>query len=218
MSDNKPILAIETSERICGVCLYFNEDKFFEFSISLKNVHSEKIFELIDKVFVTAGNNISEVSWIAVSSGPGSFTGLRIGMSTAKGLAFGTSVPIVPVPTFEATALQLSDILAEGTQFIIANKVNAEEIYFAKFQVKGNNYIFVKDLSIVGNSQFKDEAKDNLCFGNVPGDNMNIVLTAPSAKYIAKWSEKFGKDLLTFDYDFLEPNYLKDFIIKGMKK
>jgi tRNA threonylcarbamoyladenosine biosynthesis protein TsaB len=218
MINNKPILAIETSEKSCGVCLYFNQDRLFEFSIVLKNAHSEKIFELIDKVFSSSGSSISDAGCIAVSSGPGSFTGLRIGMSTAKGLAFGSSVPIVPVPTFEAMALQLSDILPDRIQFVIANKVNAEETYFAKFQITGNNYIFVKNLSIISTSELKNETDNNLSFGNVVSNSNNISFIAPSAKYVAKWCEKFGKDLLTFDYDFLEPNYLKDFLIKGIKK
>ncbi len=151
-----------------------------------------------------------------MSAGPGSFTGLRIGMSTAKGLAFGASLPIAPIPTFEAMAFQLTDFLNEGTEFIIANKVNSEEAYFAGFQIKGNNYIFADDLTIIDSQKLEKEAKNKLIFGNAVKSKDGF--TAPSAKYIAKWCEKFGNGLLTLDYDFLEPNYLKDFIIKGMKK
>ena len=221
MINGKPILALETSERICGVCLYFDEEKYFEFSISLKNAHSEVIFDLVDKVLHSAGTGINEVGCIAVSAGPGSFTGLRIGMSTAKGLAFGASFPIVPVPTFEAMAFQLKDFLSEGTEFIIANKVNSEEAYFARFQIKSNNYIFADDLSIINREKLEKQSKNALIFGNsanVESNKAEFSFTAPSAKYIAKWCEKFGSDLLTFDYDFLEPNYLKNFIIKGMRK
>ena len=216
MINGKPILALETSERICGVCLYFNEEKFFEFSMLLKNAHSEVIFDLVDKVLKTSGTEINQVACIAVSAGPGSFTGLRIGMSTAKGLAFGASLPIAPIPTFEAMAFQLTDFLNEGTEFIIANKVNSEEAYFAGFQIKGNNYIFADDLTIIDSQKLEKEAKNKLIFGNAVKSKDGF--TAPSAKYIAKWCEKFGNGLLTLDYDFLEPNYLKDFIIKGMKK
>jgi tRNA threonylcarbamoyladenosine biosynthesis protein TsaB len=216
MINGKPILALETSERICGVCLYFNEENFFEFSMLLKNAHSEVIFDLIDKVLKTSGTEINQVACIAVSAGPGSFTGLRIGMSTAKGLAFGASLPIAPIPTFEAMAYQLTEFLDEGTEFIIANKVNSEEAYFAGFQIKCNNYIFADDLTIIDSQKLEKEAKNKLIFGNAVKSKAGF--TAPSAKYIAKWCEKFGNGLLTLDYDFLEPNYLKDFIIKGMKK
>ena len=162
MIDGKPILALETSERICGVCLYFDDEKLFEFSILLKNSHSEVIFHLVDKVLKTSGTKINQVSCVAVSAGPGSFTGLRIGMSVAKGLAFGASLPIAPVPTFEAMAYQLTDFLPEGTEFVIANKVNSEEAYFAGFQIKSNNYIFTHDLTIIDSQKLEKEAKNNI--------------------------------------------------------
>ncbi len=218
MINGKPVLALETSERICGVCLYFDEERFYEFSMLLKNAHSEVIFDLVDKVLKTSGTEINQVAGIAVSAGPGSFTGLRIGMSTAKGLAFGASLPIAPVPTFEAMAYQLTDFLSEGTEFIIANKVNSEEAYFAEFQIKSNNYIFVHNLTIIDTQKIENRVKNKLIFGNAVKNESKTCFTAPSAKYIAKWFEKFGKGLLTLEYDFLEPNYLKDFIIKGMKK
>ena len=218
MINGKPVLALETSERICGVCLYFDEERFYEFSMLLKNAHSEVIFDLVDKVLKMSGTEINQVAGIAVSAGPGSFTGLRIGMSTAKGLAFGASLPIAPVPTFEAMAYQLVDFLSEGTEFIIANKVNSEEAYFAEFQIKSNNYIFVHNLTIIDTQKIENRVKNKLIFGNAVKNESKTCFTAPSAKYIAKWFEKFGKGLLTLEYDFLEPNYLKDFIIKGMKK
>jgi tRNA threonylcarbamoyladenosine biosynthesis protein TsaB len=212
----KPILAIETSEKNCGVCLYFNSEKYFDFSFRLKHAHSEKIFDLIEKIFHASEYSIREVESIAVSSGPGSFTGLRIGMSAVKGLAFGSSLPIIPVPTFEAMALQVCDFYPEGTQFIIANKVNSDEIYYAKFQIKGNNYIFVENLSIVKNSELPEKER-SISFGNAVKQGVKgISFTAPSAKYIAMWAERFGADKLTYEFDYLEPDYLKELIIKGI--
>ena len=79
MSEDKPILSIETSESICGVCVFFTETKYFESQIYLKNSHAEKLFEIIDYVMRSAGIETSDLDKIAVSSGPGSFTGLRIG-------------------------------------------------------------------------------------------------------------------------------------------
>jgi len=223
MNEDKPILAIETSESICGACVFFSETKFFESKIYLKNSHTEKLFETIDHVMHSAGIETGDLGGIAVSSGPGSFTGLRIGLSAAKGIAFGSSLPIIPVPTFEAMALQLTGILPNGSEFIIANKVNMEEIYYAKFKINSNNYIFVENLNIVRHDNFLALAKDTLTFGNVNLDSgLNYIekknnFTAPSPKYIAIWSKNFGSSLATFNYDYLEPNYLKKFIIKERK-
>ena len=108
MNKFKPILAIETSETICSAALYYSNEKYFASAIKLKHSHSEKLFEIIEFLFQQAEINRDEISSIAVSGGPGSFTGLRIGMAAAKGIANGTGVPLIIVPTFEALAYQLS--------------------------------------------------------------------------------------------------------------
>ncbi len=223
MKNEKPILAIETSESLCGASVYFNEKKYFEVKINLKNAHAEKLFEGIDFVLKNAKVEAGNLEAVAVSMGPGSFTGLRIGMSAAKGLAFGSGLPVIPVPTFEALALQISQTMPEGACFIIANKVNMEEIYYAKFQIKSNNYIFADDLTILNHQNFVDKAAGCPVFGNVAltnllGDeNRKVYLAAPDAGFVARWAKNYGSNLVTFNYDYLEPNYLKNFIIKGRK-
>lgn len=223
MLEGKPILAIETSQSLCGTCVYFDGNKFFEASTHLKNSHAEKLFEMIDYVIKSSQIKVADLGAIAVSAGPGSFTGLRIGMSAAKGIAFGSSLPIIPVPTFEAIALELSSILPNGSEFIIANKVNVEEVYYAKFQIKSNSYIFVEKVRIVNFQEFQNLKKDTLVFGNAELSNassegkIKYKLVSPSPVFIAEWGRAFGEDVKTFDYDYLEPNYLKNFIIKERK-
>jgi tRNA threonylcarbamoyladenosine biosynthesis protein TsaB len=213
MFDNLPILSIETSQSSCGACVYFDENKFFEMNINFKNSHAEKIFELIDSVVKSSGVSLKDLGAIAVSSGPGSFTGLRIGMSAAKGIAVGASLPIISVPTFEALAFQLSNQLKDDTEFVIANKVNSEEIYFAKFKVKANSYIFVRDLQIVRASEDIHDSKDCIFYGNAPLNHIKSICS-PKPEYVAKWANYFGKDKNQHDFDLLEPNYLKNFIVK----
>lgn len=218
--ENKPILAFETSETICGVCIYFSDDKYFSASVNLKHSHSEKIFELTDFLFKTANIKPAELDAIAVSEGPGSFTGLRIGFSAAKGIAYGANLPLLTVPTYEAIALQLSSILKDDDEFIISNRVNKEEVYFTRFQIRGNNYIFVEDLTIVPKELFIRKSEGCRIFGNsaVLVGKVIEYPSVPDPLFIAKWAVEFGKKRKTFDYDFLEPNYLKDFIIKEKNK
>lgn len=218
--ENKPILAFETSETICGVCIYFSDDKYFSASVNLKHSHSEKIFELTDFLFKTANIKPAELDAIAVSEGPGSFTGLRIGFSAAKGIAYGANLPLLTVPTYEAFALQLSSILKDDDEFIISNRVNKEEVYFTRFQIRGNNYIFVEDLTILPKELFIRKSEGCRIFGNsaVLVGKVIEYPSVPDPLFIAKWAVEFGKKRKTFDYDFLEPNYLKDFIIKEKNK
>lgn len=216
-SDTKPILAFETSENICGVCIYFSDDKYFSSSVNLKHSHSEKIFELTDFLFKTSGIRPVDLDAIAVSEGPGSFTGLRIGFSAAKGIAYGAQLPIIPVPTYEALAFQLTSILKDGNEFIISNKLNKEEVFFSRFQIRGNNYIFAEDLTILRKELFLQKSKDLKIFGNSAEISGSQILypSVPDSLFIARWAVVFGVSRKTFDYDFSEPNYLKDFIIKG---
>ncbi len=210
---NNPILAIETSDRICGVCIYFDDEKYFSSKVVAKHSHSEILFKSIDLVINQSGIQKSELDYIAVSEGPGSFTGLRIGMSAAKGLAFGLSVPIVPVPTFEAFALQLSYII-DDEEVIIANKINTEEVYFAKFHVKMNNYIFTEELKILPKSELNLMQNKFYKFGTAFS---NITPSSPDPEFIARWAKHFGEKLKINDVDNLEPHYLKNFIVKEKK-
>jgi tRNA threonylcarbamoyladenosine biosynthesis protein TsaB len=219
-NDKKAILAIETSEITCGICIYFSDEKFFSTSVHLKHSHAEKIFEIIAWLFNITKIKPHELDCIAISAGPGSFTGLRIGMSAAKGIAYGSGLPVIDVPTYEAFALQLSQILPAESQFIIANKLNRDEVYFAKFQIKGNSYIFVDDLVVLKNEVFKNKVNNIPVFGNaalILNENVKLPIS-PDPKFVAKWAAEFGEKRKTFKYDFLEPNYLKSFIIKEKSK
>jgi tRNA threonylcarbamoyladenosine biosynthesis protein TsaB len=212
--DKKPVLAIETSQAQCSACIYFDSDKYFQAEINLKNAHAEKIFELIDTVLKTSGIVITDLDYIAYSSGPGSFTGLRIGLSAAKGIAYGAGLPLVPVPTFEALAYKISIFLPEAVEFVIANKVNMEEVYYARFKIKDNSFIFTRNLEIITRESLILNETDVLYYGNV---TKNHSISAPEALYLAEWSRK--NDLKKYlEFDELEPGYLKTFIAKEKKK
>lgn len=210
---NSPVLAIETSDKICAACIYFSSEKYYSSKAFAKHSHSEVLFHLIDSVINISGINKNQIASIAVSNGPGSFTGLRIGMSAAKGLASGLSKPVIQVPTFEAMALQLSAVF-EDEEIIIANKINSEEVYFAKFHVKTNNYIFTEELKIVQKSEL--DALNNTVrkIGNAFNSG---TISSPDPEFIAQWAVRFGEKFKTDDIDNIEPNYLKNFIVKEKK-
>ncbi len=220
LNETKPVLAFETSENICGVCVYFSDEKYFSTSVNLKHSHSEKIFEITDSLLKISNIKVEDLVAIAVSEGPGSFTGLRIGFSAAKGIAYGVNLPIIPVPTYEAFALQLSTVLHENDEFIISNKVNRDEVYFTRFQIKGNNYIFGEELTVLPKEIFIKKSLGCQVFGNsvvLSGKTVNYPFV-PDPLFIARWAVEFGGNRKTLKYDFLEPNYLKDFIVKEKNK
>lgn len=219
-SENKTVLAFETSESTCGVCLYFSDEKYYSTSVNLKHSHSELIFEIADNILKLAAIKPEELGAVAVSEGPGSFTGLRIGFAAAKGIAYGAQLPLILVPTYEALAFQLTGILQDNDEFIISNKVNKDEVYFSKFQIKGNSFIFVEDLTVVPKEDFIQNSYQIKVFGNSARLLERDILypLVPDPFFIAKWSIKYGWEKKTLNYDFLEPNYLKEFIVKEKVK
>jgi len=150
---------------------------------------------------------------------------LRIGMSAAKGLAYGANIPIIPVPTFEALSLQICNYLPDDEEFIITNKVNIEEIYYAKFKKNGQEYDFIEKLQVLYRNEIDIKTEDILIFGNAlldSGNNLNKIsryrnISSPDSKYIAKWSVLYGQEKVLYDYEYLEPTYIKNFIVKERK-
>ena len=98
------ILAIETSTPVCAAALVQTGRLLAEINVQTGNTHSERLMPQLERLFLLAGADRAELAALAVSIGPGSFTGLRIGLTTAKTLAYAWGKPIVGVPTLEALA------------------------------------------------------------------------------------------------------------------
>lgn len=102
----KNILAFDTSSKLLSIALK-TENGLFETFISQGFKHSENLTVEIRKLFDTAGTEMNDLDLVVCMEGPGSFTGLRIGMATAKGLSFSLGIPMTAVPTLDATAAGL---------------------------------------------------------------------------------------------------------------
>ena len=98
------ILAIDSSSAVASVALVDEESVIAEYSTNVKKTHSQTLLPMIEEILRATGVAIEEVDAFAAAAGPGSFTGLRIGAATVKGLAMATEKPIVGVPTMEAMA------------------------------------------------------------------------------------------------------------------
>ncbi len=97
-------LGIETATDVCAVALLDGERVLFEAALDVPRSHGRRLVPLVAQAFEHAGREPARLGVVAVSAGPGSYTGLRIGMSTAKGLALSTGAAVVAVPTLRALA------------------------------------------------------------------------------------------------------------------
>ena len=98
------ILAIDTSAQVASVCVLDETVVLSEFSVNNKLTHSQTLMPMVESALCCAKLSLNDINAFAVSAGPGSFTGIRIGVSAIKGLAYATGKPCVPVSTLEALA------------------------------------------------------------------------------------------------------------------
>ncbi|MBI5639550.1 MAG: tRNA (adenosine(37)-N6)-threonylcarbamoyltransferase complex dimerization subunit type 1 TsaB [Nitrospirae bacterium] len=125
------ILSIETSTMLGGVAILDSESGLVaETRLNVKTTHSERLMAVIHQTLSQSDLRLCDIDAFAVAAGPGSFTGLRIGLSTAKGLCYATGKPLVTVPTLEAFALNFS-----FTKYPVCLMLDARkgEVYAALF-------------------------------------------------------------------------------------
>ena len=101
------LLAVETSTLAGGAALLDGEHLLGEYTLNIKATHSERLMAAVDHLLHDCGWDLADLEAVAVAIGPGSFTGLRIGVSAVKGLALALGIPVVPVPTLDALAATL---------------------------------------------------------------------------------------------------------------
>lgn len=142
------ILAIETSTMLGGAAIMDDSTRLIsEVRLNVKATHSERLMTEIENLFRQSLIEISEIDVFAVSVGPGSFTGLRIGLSTVKGLSYATKKPIVSVPTLEAFALNFPFCCYPICLLLDARK---KEVYAAVFVWSNEELIKVLPETVIG--------------------------------------------------------------------
>jgi len=155
------VLAIDTSTLLGGVAVMDElSGMLAEVKLNVKSTHSERLMTSIDYALKQSGYSISDMDFFAVAIGPGSFTGLRIGLSTVKGFSFATGKPIVSVPTLEALAHNFPFCRYPVCTMLDARK---KEVYAALFEWKEEGLIRVIPETLINTQDLlKKLEKDNL--------------------------------------------------------
>lgn len=131
------LVAIETTGETCGIALFQQEQLLAEFHVALPRIHDRALATLFQQALDSVGMQAGDLSAIAVSIGPGSYTGIRIGVSFAIGLAIGTGAPIIPVPTLDAIAFSLRGLAKATSRSRVLAVIPAGRLglYASLFQV-----------------------------------------------------------------------------------
>ncbi|UCE78071.1 MAG: tRNA (adenosine(37)-N6)-threonylcarbamoyltransferase complex dimerization subunit type 1 TsaB [Nitrospiraceae bacterium] len=145
------VLAIETSTMLGGAAVVDEQDGLIaEIRLNIKTTHSERLMTAVDTILKQSELKLNDIDAVAVSTGPGSFTGLRIGLSTAKGLCYASGRPLVTVPTLEAFAWNFTFSKHPICLMLDARK---KEVYAAVFQWKERGFKKIISETIVKPSE-----------------------------------------------------------------
>ncbi len=220
------ILNIETSTKNCSVCISKNGEIVAIKELNNGNYsHAEVLHPFINDVIREANITSEQLNAIAVSKGPGSYTGLRIGVSAAKGLCFALNIPLISIHTLQSLALSISTENALVVPMLDARRM---EVYSAVFdseniqirEIKAEvinemsflNYLAASKVYFLGDGAEK-------CKTSITHSNAVFVDSKyPSAKEMSILSyDKYKKNDIE-DVAYFEPFYLKDFIVVPQKK
>ncbi|MGH1543344.1 MAG: tRNA (adenosine(37)-N6)-threonylcarbamoyltransferase complex dimerization subunit type 1 TsaB [Arenicella sp.] len=230
-------LAIETATNACSVALSI-ENELEQKYVEGNNVHSQKLLAMVDELMAGASCSLSDIELIAVGVGPGSFTGLRIGVGVAQGLAYSHDLPVCAVSSLQALALSSAEQLPAVSAFMVGLDARMSEIYIGDFVrssksanvVLSNDYRVLKpenimlddkilssDIAFVGNawSVYKARFSDIVLRGMKAG---HIVEEFPQAHYIAQQAMLDYAAGKAIDCKDLKPHYVRNDVAKKSLK
>jgi tRNA threonylcarbamoyladenosine biosynthesis protein TsaB len=214
------ILNIETATKNCSVALSKDGRTLAIRELSEQNFsHAEKLHVFIEELFAESHLKLQDLSAIAVSQGPGSYTGLRIGVSAAKGLCYALSIPLIAIDTLEILARKIN--ISNGT---ILPMIDARrlEVYSAFFD---KNYAKIRETKaeIIDKNSFQETSEMLHLIGD-GAMKFKEILTGEKFKYYPEMQFPSATEmsLISFqkfqnkqfeDVAYFEPFYLKDFVL-----
>lgn len=230
------ILSIETATPVCSVALATDKKIIGVKESTKKNSHSEIVTVFIDELLKENKLTFSDLNAVVVSKGPGSYTGLRIGVSTAKGICYALDIPLISVNTLQSLSIGASmDYQIDGgLQHLFCPMLDARrmEVYCALYD-KNNHEVRETKAEIIEPDAFQTYLEKNkvIFFGDGAEKCKDVIQhpnavfldnVFPSAKNMAGIAlDKYKKQQFE-DVAYFEPFYLKDFIagvskVKGLK-
>ena len=228
------ILNIETATKVCGVSISLNGELIDHIETNEGNSHSAKLAPFIDKLLKSNNIEYSQLSAIAISKGPGSYTGLRIGTSTAKGLCYALDIPLIAVGSLDSMASYAKSKYNKEFDGHFRPMIDARrmEVYSQNFDNNLNPTDEVKPVIIDENSFIEELNNYKVLFFGDGAMKCESTITHPNAIFYAETeASALGMIILSYnkfiDNDFVdvayfEPFYLKEFIaavskVKGLR-
>ncbi|MCP2045580.1 tRNA (adenosine(37)-N6)-threonylcarbamoyltransferase complex dimerization subunit type 1 TsaB [Pontibacter sp. HSC-36F09] len=225
------LLALETSSNVCSVALYKGADLLGASELQIEKSHSSHITVMISQLVENCGYNLHDLSAVAVSGGPGSYTGLRIGSSTAKGLCYSLDIPLLEVSTLYGLAKQAIDGVPNAQDYLFCPMMDARrmEVYTCLLNSRLEEQMPVTPI-VLDEQSFQEQLAQQpiIFFGNgafkfkkLQEGSVNALFIdsiQPSAKPIGQLALVKYEQQAFEDVAYYEPFYLKDVYITSPSK
>lgn len=224
------IILIETSTALCSVALAVDGKIVGSRKSDAPKAHASLTSVFVKEVLDSCGLFVKDCDAVCVSSGPGSYTGLRVGVSTAKGLCFGAGIPLLGVPTTDVLVAQALEegLMPEGCRYIVP-MIDARrmEVYSALYDSRGNRLSDIRAEVIDGRSYAKELEEGAVLFIGDGAAKCSPVLRSPSAHFVQTCphaSAMVHPAVAAFekgefrDCAYFEPFYLKQYVATISKK
>jgi tRNA threonylcarbamoyladenosine biosynthesis protein TsaB len=184
------LLSLETSSPICSIALHSTESGRLlgQSELRLEKSHSTHLTVLIEQLITNAGHTLRDLAAVAVSDGPGSYTGLRIGAAAAKGLCFALDIPLVAVGTLPALAHQVATSVPRADTYLYAPMLDArrQEVYTALYRADGSELAAPAPLILTPEALVEQLAHHSvLFFGSGAAKFQSLVSDNPSAAFLS---------------------------------
>lgn len=221
------ILSLETATPVCSVALHSDGEILGTSHLFIKQSASSKLAVMIDELLKRCDVQSKSLGAVAVSAGPGSYTGLRIGVATAKGMCFTLGIPLIAVNTLESMVTKIADRYSEEVIFCPMLDARRMEVYC----LLTNNRLEIlapTQAKVIDETSFSGTLENNkvVFFGNGADKCKEAIISSnavflkdivPSAEQVGNLAYKrFMAEKFENLADF-EPFYLKDFLIKKPK-
>lgn len=221
------ILNIETSTDICSVCISRGDEILSIRETPRSYSHSEVIAVFVDECLKEANLSTNDLDAVSISRGPGSYTALRIGAATAKGICFAMDIPLISIGTLEALAGSVIHLCGENDIIIPMIDARRKEVYHAIYNHDFKNIHKVEPIILDENTfdEFSKYDKIHFCGDGVPKSKDILSISNAifhdvecSSLHMVKLSnENFDKKIFE-DIAYYEPNYYKGANITVQKK
>ncbi|WP_250672889.1 tRNA (adenosine(37)-N6)-threonylcarbamoyltransferase complex dimerization subunit type 1 TsaB [Paraclostridium ghonii] len=217
------ILGIDTSTNSTSVCIIEDDKLICEYTVNTKKTHSQKLMVMIESMVKESDLNIKDIDAIAICIGPGSFTGLRISMATAKAIAQVRNLPIIAVNSLESLAFNMN--LCDK---IICPILDAQrnQVYTGKYIFENGEFKTIEDVKVVTIDELIDELsktnKEFIIVGEATNlykeklDNLKNTYIASVSNNVSKASSlcaiaymKFKKDIDVHNCYTINPMYIR---------